>query len=436
MLLKYFGFHEEPFGVTPDPRFLYPSRTHLESLASLEYSFQSNRGFTALIAPPGMGKTTLLHRFLEGTRESAYSVFLFDIDTLSEPREFMACVLQKIGITAKETNSEMHAQLANVLIKENAAGRKFVLVIDEAQNLSDAVLERVRLLTNVETTRGKLLQIVLSGQPQLADKLLNPSLLQLRQRISTICRLAPLSPEEVAAYIGYRLEQVGYNGKPLFTENAVNKIAEASEGIPRTINNLCFNALSLCYALKARQVDGNMVAEVIADLRPQSITPVSAIDKVAPVEPKDQPPVQRSLKSRALAAAALVVCVLGALALARFRTRLAPDTADTRSLNKSLVSPPTSQRPSGGTGETSIAEQASSQSPFAITVAANEKLGDISVQYLGSYDLEHLRQIRKLNPDLANPDHIEVGQQIWLPGPAPRQVATGVTAPANVRRIQ
>ena len=178
--------------------------------------------------------------------------------------------------------------------KETRAGRKFVIVIDEAQNLSDAVLERVRLLTNFETSQGKLMQIVLSGQPQLADKLMQPSLVQLRQRISTICRIDPLSAEETVAYIDYRLKQAGYDGEPLFTKDALKLITEASQGTPRTINNLCFNALSLCCALKSKQVDGSMVAEVIADLQ---LTPQSR-EPIATTEPKLQMRSPMKLKTK------------------------------------------------------------------------------------------------------------------------------------------
>lgn len=276
MLLQYFGFRHDPFGIAPDPRCLFPSPTHREALASIEYGLHSNRGFTAMIAPPGMGKTTLLFRFLEDIRVSARSVFLFDIDTDCEPSELVRYILRDIGITPAQSSYEMHDQLTEALVKENRAGRKFVIVIDEAQNLSDAVLERIRLLTNFETSLGKLMQIVLSGQPQLADNLMRATLVQLRQRISTVCRLAPLSPDETAAYIHFRLAQAGHDGAPLFTDDALKQIAEASQGIPRSINNLCFNSLSLCCAIKSRQVDGGMVAEVIADLQlvPQSWAPV------------------------------------------------------------------------------------------------------------------------------------------------------------------
>jgi type II secretory pathway predicted ATPase ExeA len=283
MLLQYFGFKEEPFGVNPDPRCLYLSRTHQEALEALQFGFSSNRCFTAMIAPPGMGKTTLLFRFLEDIRDSARVVFLFDLDPQSEPREFAAYILRDLGIVPAHGSAEMHEQLSNAVIKENRAGRKFVIVIDEAQNLSDAVLERVRLLTNFETSRGKLIQIVLSGQTQLSEKLLQASLVQLRQRISTVCHIQSLSAEETVGYIDYRIKMAGYLGHPLFTAGAVKLIAEASHGTPRTINNLCFNALALCCKMKLRQIDAAMVAKVIAGL--QLIPQLSATIASAPAVP-------------------------------------------------------------------------------------------------------------------------------------------------------
>src|SRR5579871_6338560 len=160
----------------------------------------------------------------------------------------------------------MHKQLSDALIQETEAGRKCVVVIDEAQNLSDAVLERVRLLTNFENTQGKLLQIILSGQPQLTDKLKNESLVQLRQRVSTICHLNLLTAEETKDYISYRLGQAGYEGEPLFTDDALELIAEMGGGTPRTINNLCFNTLAMCSELKCRQADREIVATVAANM--------------------------------------------------------------------------------------------------------------------------------------------------------------------------
>ncbi len=266
-LLQHFGFQEDPFRVSPDPRYMYPSRTHLQALASLENGFYNNRGFIAMIAPPGMGKTTLLYRFLEDTRDTARSVFLFDIDPDCKPRDFVGYILREFGVTPAQTSSEMHNQLGEALINETNAGRKCVVVIDEAQNLSNAVLERVRLITNFETTEGKLLQIILSGQPQLTDKLLQDSLIQLRQRVSTFCHLDFLTPEETVEYIDFRLRQAGYSGDPLFTDDALELISETAKGTPRSINNLCYNSLALCCTVKSKQVDRDMVADVVASMR-------------------------------------------------------------------------------------------------------------------------------------------------------------------------
>jgi general secretion pathway protein A len=277
MLLQYFGLKEEPFGVSPDPRRLFLSQTHREALEGLQSGFSSNRGFTAMIAPPGMGKTTLLFRFLEEIRDTARVVFLFDVDSTCEPREFVAYILRDLGIVPAQGSAEMHDQLSEVLVEENLAGRKLVIVIDEAQNLSEAVLERVRLLTNFESSKGKLIQVVLSGQPQLSDKLLQSSLLQLRQRISTVCHIKSLSIEETIGYINYRVKMAGYLGQPLFTEGAMRLIAQASYGTPRTINNLCFNALTLCCKLKSKEVDIATVAKVISALQliPPSKEPIT-----------------------------------------------------------------------------------------------------------------------------------------------------------------
>jgi len=441
MLPQYFGFQQDPFGTTPDPRCLYLSQTHREALSSLKYGFLSNRGFTAMIAPAGMGKTTLLFHFLENIREAACTVFLFDVDVECEPREFVAYILRDIGITPAQSSSEMHEQLTGALVRVNRAGRKFVVVIDEAQNLSDAVLERVRLLTNFETSRGKLMQIVLSGQPQLSDKLMQASLVQLRQRISTVCRIEPLSTEETAAYINYRLKQAGYEGQPLFTNDALTLIAKASDGIPRTINNLCFNALSLCCALKSKQVDESMVADAITDLQlmPQSRETVAAVSDAAVEQPSEpKPPKQAPLPLRfwvPAAAVLLIMCVLGIVGITELRVPQSQAASDKRSLNLKNDPALAPATPTTGISGSVATEPASNNAPFAITVGPDQTLHDISVQYLGGYDLQRLHLIQALNTKVTDPDHIEVGQKIWLPGPLRVPMATDATPPASMRKL-
>ena len=265
MFLEYYGLREQPFGVTPDPRFLYFGATHREALASLFYGIESGCGFLALIAPPGMGKTTLLFHLLEKLRGSAQTVFLFQ--TQCGSREMFRHVLNDLGIDSGEQDlAAMHESLNSVLLTNARKGRRVVLVIDEAQNLRDSVLETVRLLSDFETPQSKLLQIVLSGQPQLADKLSQPGLTQLRQRISVIGRLNPFTRVETMVYLEYRLCKAGYSGPALFSYDAIDMIAANSKGIPRTINNLCFNALTLGFAKRQKQIDAATVCEVMADL--------------------------------------------------------------------------------------------------------------------------------------------------------------------------
>ena len=182
--------------------------------------------------------------------------------------DFLRALLADLGVHETQGSLiELQAKLNEVLAEQSRSGKPLVVVIDEAQNLDGAVLELVRMLSNFETSREKLIQIILSGQPQLAEKLASPELVQLRQRVSIVARLKPFSPEETALYIDHRLRTAGYSAeKPLFTEAALVLIADRSEGIPRNINNLCFNALSLGCALQRKTIDCDIVREVVADL--------------------------------------------------------------------------------------------------------------------------------------------------------------------------
>jgi type II secretory pathway predicted ATPase ExeA len=263
MFLDFYRLQQQPFGVTPDPAFLYPSRTHCEALDSLTDGILGGRGFLALVAEPGMGKTTLLYQVLEGLRDTARAAYLFQ--TQCNSREFFQYLLSELGVDTQGMGLVgMHNKLNEMLFAEMLAGKRFVLVVDEAQNLADPVLETVRLLSDFETSHTKLLQIVLAGQPQLAEKLAQPRLAQLSQRITVLSRLEALSPEETARYINHRLRVAGYRGEPLFTPEAVAAIAESSGGIPRNINNICFNALSLGYAEGRKMVAPETVRTVVA----------------------------------------------------------------------------------------------------------------------------------------------------------------------------
>jgi general secretion pathway protein A len=290
MVLDFYNLAEQPFGVTPDSRFLYLGPQHREALASLVYGTESNRGFLALIAKPGMGKTSLLYHYLGYLRDRARTAFVFRTDC--DSREFIRHVLIDLGIEVAGMDlPAMHEALNRLLTDEMRAGRRFVLVVDEAQILEEKVLESIRLLSNFETPWMKLMQIVLAGQPQLADRLASPSMAQLRQRISMVMRIEPFTPKEVDAYIDHRLWIGGCDRPSLFTANARKLIAEHSEGIPRNINNLCFNALSLGCALKRKTIDRDVILEVISDLDLEPLREKPTIPAARP-EPSVQTPAQ------------------------------------------------------------------------------------------------------------------------------------------------
>src|SRR5579871_5178138 len=193
MFLKYYNLMEQPFGVTPDPRFLYLNHMYREALASLWYGVKERRGFMLLVAPPGMGKTTLLFQLLQRLRsQRARTAFLFQ--TCCASRDLIQYLLHELGILPLPDLASMHQQLNDVLVREARLGNQFVFVIDEAQNLSPAVLESVRLLSDFEIPQGKLLQIILAGQSPLLATLRRPEMVQLSQRIAITTCLDPLSP--------------------------------------------------------------------------------------------------------------------------------------------------------------------------------------------------------------------------------------------------
>jgi len=266
MFLNYYGLREEPFGVTPDPRFLYLTPSHREAQATLDYGIQSGRGFAALVARPGMGKTTLLFHLLQRYSESAKTAFLFQ--TQCDSREFMRYLLVELGLDMQVTDFvQLHDEFNRMMVRESRAGRRIIIVVDEAQNLSPTVLETVRLLSDFETPRTKLLHIILAGQPELADKLASPSLAQLRQRITHLVRLDAFSRQQTDEYIEHRLRTAGYaSERPLFSSEARAIIHERGEGVPRIINNLCFNALSLGFVAEKKTVDASIAQEASVDL--------------------------------------------------------------------------------------------------------------------------------------------------------------------------
>ena len=265
MYKKFFHLQSSPFGASPDPRFLYMMPKTREILAGLEYGIFARKGFTVLTGEVGTGKTTLLRAALSRfSRERIYTSFVFN--PLLEPLDFLEFVLSDFGLTpTSRTKSGMLLQLNRWLIERFRKNESCVIVVDEAQDLSWELLEEIRLLTNLESSSEKLLQIVLSGQPELEEKLRHPSVRQLRQRIFLWCRTEPLTVEQTGEYIIERLRLAG-STEPIFTAEAMQLIHQHSRGIPRLVNLVCEHSLILAYVEQLHQIPASLVAHVAADL--------------------------------------------------------------------------------------------------------------------------------------------------------------------------
>ena len=265
MYKSFFKLQSSPFGTSPDPRFLYMMPHTREALACLEYGISARKGFTVLTGEVGTGKTTLLRRALSSFRNRRVSTaFVFNprLDTL----DFLEFVLTDFGIVpATRTKSGMLLQLNRWLIERFRMEETCVVVVDEAQNLSWELLEEIRLLTNLETSSEKLLQIVLSGQPELDEKLRHPSVRQLRQRVSLWCRTQALTESQTHAYVAERLRIAGATW-PLFSNEALDLVHRYSRGIPRLINLVCEHALIVGYVEQIQQITPSMVEGVATEL--------------------------------------------------------------------------------------------------------------------------------------------------------------------------
>lgn len=266
MYSKHFGFEEAPFSVTPDPRFFYSNAVYQDVLAGLEHGIEARNGFTVVTGEAGTGKTTLLHRLVSS------SVDTIEYALIINPRlsfiPLLRTILKNLGLPSSSTDrATLSEQLDSHLREQFTKGRTVALLFDEAQSLSDEVLEELRLLCNQEIDGATLTSIVLMGQPELEHRLDHSKLRQIKQRITSRRRLTPLQDPDVRLYIASRLEHVGYTGDELFEPAAIERIISWSSGIPRLVNTICDNALLLAYQASERTVTAGMIDGVANHLR-------------------------------------------------------------------------------------------------------------------------------------------------------------------------
>lgn len=267
MYAAYFGLKENPFSLSPEPRYLFLSEQHRDALNCLIYGIKEKKGFVLISGGIGMGKTTICRALLSSLDHSVETALIFN--TAVNDLDLLETILGEYGvdITGEAKTKKNYIDILNAfLLKNFAAGKTAVLLIDEAQNLSHAVLEQVRMLSNLETETEKLIQIILIGQPEINTNLLLPALRQLNERITVRYDLKPLSPTEVRDYIKHRLKVAQGPGRLHFTPGAVSLIYHFSEGIPRRINAICDRALLIAYTKNQTKIDRKIVRWAVQDI--------------------------------------------------------------------------------------------------------------------------------------------------------------------------
>ena len=263
----YFGFTENPFNISPDPEFLYRSPQHEEALANLIYGVRSRKGFIVLTGEVGTGKTPMLE-CLRDYLDTMRTEFAFIFNSRLNPDQFFEMMAFDFDLECdRKSKTDVLFALNSLLIKQAEKGRTCVLLVDEAHNLEWDVLEEIRLLGNLENRGGKLLQIILAGQPELDRKLDAPNLRQLKQRIVLRCNLNPLEPEEAIGYIDTRLARAGMPEQTVFSPEVLEEIYKRARGIPRVINLICDNLLVTAFAMERKACTIEMLDEVCQDLR-------------------------------------------------------------------------------------------------------------------------------------------------------------------------
>lgn len=266
MYNAYFGFEESPFSLSPDPAFLYRSNQHEEALANLIYGVQSRKGFIVLTGEVGTGKTTMLE-CLRDFLESQRIEFAFIFNSRITPDQFFEMLAYDLDLRCNRTSkTEVLIALNEMLIQQTSMGRTSVLIVDEAHNLDWEVLEEIRMLGNLENRHGKLLQIILAGQPELDRKIEAPNLRNLKQRIVLRCNLSPFSEADAAEYINSRLEKAGMPNQQVFSPELISEIHVRSQGIPRVINAVCDNLLLTAFAMEKKVCNREMLDEVCRDM--------------------------------------------------------------------------------------------------------------------------------------------------------------------------
>ena len=440
MYEQHFGFQESPFSITPDPRFFYANSVYLEAYANLRYGIEAKKGFIAVTGEVGTGKTTLLRKLMLSLDKTIQTVFVFNTDVTFN--ELLRVISRDLGLpTSRRDRLDLVEELNDYLIKQLEHGRTVCLLIDEVQNLSDETLEGLRLLSNLETERQKLLQIVLMGQPEFQVKLDQPHLRQLKQRIAIRAELARLRDEEVGSYINFRLRVAGCDNPNLFDTDAIERIAFCSKGIPRLVNVICDNALVIAFAASQKNISADVIGEVVRDLRiaPGTQVTQNQTNQAGPIsEPpagaailSSDTPVQISNRkpmaslATAMAAALVIVLLLGFASLTDPVTFFMGATESLNGYQKNLAgwatlltrqkAEPKKTSVKVASAELQIAKIDPKSNDHRVTIQYGSTVFQIATDAYGSSAVLGMDLIKEFNPDIPNLNWINAGQDLLLP---------------------
>jgi general secretion pathway protein A len=423
MYLDFYHLKKAPFHITPDPEFLFLSPSHKAALGALVYGIEERQGFVALIGEVGLGKTTILRSYLERVDQSQFKpIYMFNSNISFS--DLLKTLCREFGIEAlTEDVADTVNRLHQVLIEEYKQGRNVALIVDEAQHMPIETLEHLRMLSNLETSTQKLIQIVLVGQPEFDAKLNNHALRQLKQRLVIRGTISPLTDEESRDYIIYRLAKVVMVDEPIFTKGALRKIIKHAQGTPRVINILCTNALIQGFGYRKRRISTKLIKEVIADYTGK--------------KPQRRWRLQIALAGTTALLAALFwfspyqEVALSKINLAKVMPFMTPSVASRisppqetpaavrDSLPPALIStseqPTQPPRPAVAPPSPETSESAPAAPTTVRTVKKGDQVARVALEMYGSSNNAVLEWIRKNNPQLRDLNRVDVGMQLTLP---------------------
>ncbi len=413
MYASFYKLSKEPFHITPDPEFLFLSPSHKEALGSLIYGVQQRKGFVLITGEVGVGKTTIVRSYLENVEKNKLKIiYIFNANVSF--KGLLRTIYQELGAAAESDDIfDMVNRLHQILIEEYKQGCNVVLIIDEAQNMPVETLENLRMLSNLETSKDKLLQIVFSAQPEFEQKLNQKELRQLKQRIAVKSTILPLTEGESLAYIRHRLAKADADDTALFAGDALRKIVREARGIPRVINILCENALVTALGYQQKQVTSKVAREVIADFTGKS--------RPARLKP-------------ALAACGLTAVFLGCFLVYEYGTVGLPvagvpaSSTGVRHKIPGHAGPSASQGADVATGKNDVAlpvvrqPEPDKNLPVVKVVKKGDTLSGLLEEVYGASNRTLLETVRQKNSGINNVDRINIGDRIQFP---PREKRSG-----------